>query len=222
MIALPAGWISLADVPVDPPADDARDQLLRELAKPEYAAARPNWVEQALNEFFRWVQSLDFAGSGDGPAGLGPTIIVVLVIVAVVVAFLVFGVPRLGRKSQAAGSLFGESDVRDAAALRTAAETAASSGDFALATAEMFRAIARGLSDRGLVVTNPGTTAHDFAGQAGRAFPPFAPSLSHAAVAFDSVRYLGGEGSESDFVATADLEKQLRSERAAARETVDA
>ncbi len=40
---------------------------------------------------------------------------------------------------------------------------AAEAGDFATAIAEMFRALARGLSERTIVMTSPGTTAHGFA-----------------------------------------------------------
>src|SRR5690606_32969609 len=101
-------------------------------------------------------------------------IIVIVIAALLLVAFLIFGLPRLNRRSSVTGSLFGEDDARTAADMRAAAEKAASRGDYALATAEMFRSIARGLAERTVLSTSPGTTAHDFGVRAGRAFPDHA------------------------------------------------
>ncbi|MFZ2964893.1 MAG: DUF4129 domain-containing protein, partial [Rhodoglobus sp.] len=59
-----------------------------------------------------------------------------------------------------------------------------------------------------------GTTAHDFAARAGRAFPALAERLAGSAVAFDDVRYLGREGRQEQYRAIAALEADLRSARA--------
>lgn len=144
---------------------------------------------------------------------LGIFIVLGLVVVALVVAFLVFGMPRLRQRSRVTGELFGVDDARTADELRSAAQELASRGDFAGATAEMFRAIARGLSERAVLVTTPGTTANDFATRASAAFPDHRDSLAQAATAFDEVRYLGRAGSESAFSATAELEGALRASR---------
>jgi hypothetical protein len=198
-----------ADVPVDPNGDQARRWIIEELSKPQYQAAQPNWFDRVSSAFYDWIQSLSFSrlGGAEGPILL---ILAIVVAAAIVAAFLIFGRARLNRRSALGGGLFGEEDERDAVAIRTAAESAASRGEWALATIEMFRSIARGLAERTIATTNPGTTAHDFAAEAGRAFPSSAERLSAVAVAFDRVRYLGRTGTERDFLDAAALESELR------------
>jgi hypothetical protein len=200
----------LLDVPVEPDAEEARNWLLRELANPEYEAAKPTWFDRLSGAVVEWFSSLSLGGV-QGPPALGIVLVLALVLAAIVVAFLVFGVPRLRRRSAVAGSLFGKSDDRSAEQLRAAAEARAAEGDFAAATAEMFRAIARGLAERSIVTTTPGTTAHDFAARAGSAFADLAPALVTSATLFDEVRYLGRAGSLVGYTTVAELERTLRS-----------
>jgi Domain of unknown function (DUF4129) len=205
-----AQWGARTDTPpLDPTAPEAKDLVLRELAKPEYAAARPTWFDKLASGFWDWLNSLQFAGTG-GPPGLGIVIIVVIVLAALVVAFLVFGLPRINRRSTVSAELFGQTDERDAAGLRAAASAAAARGDYVLAIEELFRAIARGLAERTLVPVTPGTTARGFAASAGRVFEVQASGLADAAAAFDDVRYLGGAGRREAYDAMVDLERDLR------------
>jgi hypothetical protein len=197
-------------VPVDPDADEARQWVLDELAKPEYREAQPTWFDLLAGAIRDWFASLSFGAAG-GPPGIGALIVVLVVVVVLVIAFLVFGAPRLNRKSTVAGSLFGDDDDRDAAAIRRAAEEAARAGDYTLAVAESFRAIARGLAERTVLTTTPGTTAHDFSVRAAAAFPAFDERLADAAAVFDDVRYLGGTGDRAQYDSVAALERDLRS-----------
>jgi len=209
---LSASAAGAVGVPVDPDADEARRLLLDELSKPEYREAQPTWFDRLATAIGDWLQSLT-VGSAGGPPGIGLLIVILLVVVALVVAFLIFGLPRLSTRSRVSGSLFGDDDARDAAAIRRAAESAAGRGDFALAITEMFRATARGLAERTVLSTTPGTTAHDFAQRAASAFPDFDDALRDAAVAFDEVRYLGRDGSATQYEAIAALERGLREAR---------
>jgi hypothetical protein len=198
--------------PLDPSAEQARHQLAQELAKPQYAAARPSWFDLATAQLEKWFGSLfNRVGSGvpGGPA-LITIVIVVVIVAAIVVGFLVFGLPRLNRRSDVAGALFGIEDDRSADALRRAAEQAAATGDFATAIEEGYRAIARGLAERVAVTTFPGTTAHTFAWQATEVFPESGAELSQAADAFDRVRYLGSVGTEAEWLAVRALDASLR------------
>lgn len=204
--------ILAADAPLDPTPDEARRLLVDELAKPEYTQAQPTWFDRLIGSIVDWFQSLTI-GNASGPPGLGILIITVLIIAAIVVAFLVFGLPRLNRRSTVTGSLFGEDDERSAADIRAAAERAAAGGDHATAIAEMFRAIARGLAERTVLTVTPGTTAHDFASRAAAAFPASAGALVSAATAFDEVRYLGRDGSGEKYAALDALERELRASR---------
>lgn len=206
--ALPTG----NGVPINPGAGQARQWLENELAKPEYQAARPTWFDRAAGAVWNWIQSLTIGGFS-GPPALGVLILLVVVIVAVVIAFLIFGVPRLRKRSTLTGTLFGAPDVHTAETLRARAERLAAQADYSGAIAEMFRAIARGLAERAILTTSPGTTARGFAGRAADEFPDLRDALTVAAVTFDEVRYLGRPGSAAAFDAVAALERQLRTSR---------
>jgi hypothetical protein len=213
------GPVSPDTPPLDPTAEQARAQLLQELAKPQYQAARPSPLDQLADQLGKWFTSLfDQIGVPGGGSSLIILVIVVAVIAAAVVGFLLFGLPRINRRSTVTGTLFGDDDDRDSAALRSAAVRAAADGDFTTAIEEIFRAIARGLAERTVVTTFPGTTAHSFAVQAGSAFPDFAADLAGAADSFDAVRYLGATGTEAQWLRISALDAGLR----AARPVLDA
>ncbi|WP_207454731.1 DUF4129 domain-containing protein [Desertivibrio insolitus] len=200
-----------AEVPVDPGTpEDARDRLLEELSKPEYQAARPTWFDLVAEAVQDWLAGLQF-GELEGPPALALLLIGLAVAAALVVAFVVFGLPRLNRRSVASFELFGARDGRSADELREAAEAAAARGDFAAAIPEMYRAIARGLAERTIVTPSPGSTAHDFARRAAEAFPDHGWRLEAAATTFDGVRYLGRVGSAAEYASVAELERDIRS-----------
>jgi hypothetical protein len=211
---LPALAYLPLDVPLTPDDKQARDLLAEELAKSEYQAAKPTWFDQLVQGFFDWMNGLT-VGNATGPPAFGLLLVLVVVAALVVIAFLVFGLPRLNRRSRVSGSLFGEDDARTAAQLRTAAATAAAAGDYSLAIAELFRAIARGLAERTLLTTTPGTTAHGFAVRAGRMFESQSLALAEAATAFDAVRYLGEAGTRAQFEQLERLDEALRAARPA-------
>lgn len=213
--------MSFADIPVDPDAPEARDWLLDELSKTPYQAAKPTLIDQIGQQILQWFGDLLAWLSGTGQAGAGagaaPLWLALLIPLAIigVIAFLVYGVPRLNRRSRVTGALFGEDDARDAAAMRRDAERAAAAGDYASAIAELFRALARGLAERTLVTTSPGTTATEFARRAGSVFPASASELTSSAGDFDGVRYLGHPGSREQWDRMVALERSLRSARPA-------
>jgi hypothetical protein len=211
----------LLDVPVDPDRPEARRLLAEELAKQQYQQAKPTWFDQLLGGITDWYSNLEFGGA-EGPPAFGLLVALVVIGALLVISFLVFGLPRLNRRSRVTGSLFGEDDARSAAQMRMAAEAAAARGDHATAIAEMFRAIARGLAERTVLTTSPGTTAHDFATRAGVAFPALTADLAASAIAFDDVRYLGGEGTSAQYALVDTLERRLRAARPVVLEAVDA
>lgn len=212
MIALPAA------VPVEPDAGTARRWLLDELAKPAYAAAEPTPFDRAVQAFLTWFTSLfDVHGSSTPPVLLA---IAILVVVAVLVAaLLLFGLPRINRRS-AVGALFGDDDRRSADEMRRAAEGALAQGDFSLAVLERFRALARGLDERTLVAVFPGTTASAFASGAARAFPAEHGELRAAAELFDGVRYADDVATREDALSVFALDDRLAAARPQALETV--
>jgi hypothetical protein len=106
--------------------------------------------------------------------------------------------------------------------MRRAAERAAAAGDYTTAIAELFRSIARGLAERTLVATFPGTTARAFARRAAIVFPAEADALTTAALDFDGVRYLERTGTPEQWATMVSLEQRLRSARPAAGAAADA
>ncbi len=209
------------DVPVDPDAPEARDWLLDELSKQPYQEAKPTFIDLLAQQILNWFQGLiDWLGGATGggqrtdvPVWLLAILIPVALIL--VLAFLIYGLPRLNRRSSVSGALFGDDDVRDAVSLRRAAERAAAAGDYSTAIVELFRSIARGLGERTRVSTFPGTTSREFARRAAIAFPGEAGPLATAALDFDGVRYLEQTGTVEQWDAMVALERRLRTARPA-------
>ncbi|MEO6309461.1 MAG: DUF4129 domain-containing protein [Leifsonia sp.] len=199
-------------IPVDPSAPEAKQWLREELAKAPYQAAKPTWFDRASQALLEWLNSLTMP-SGDLIGPWLPVIITVIVAAVAITAFLIFGLPRRNRRSTPAAALFGDDDHRSADAIRRSARAAAETHAWSRACEEMFRAITRGLFERTIVQLAPGTTAHDVAAAAATAFPAHRAHLGAAAAIFDSVRYLGTQGTEAEFSSLAELERALRAER---------
>lgn len=200
--------LTTSGIPVDPTAPEARRWLQEELAKAPYEAARPTWFDQLSQAFMDWLNSLTVP-SGGGFGAWIPLIITIVVVAVLVTAFLIFGLPRLNRRSHLSPELFGEDDRRSADDMRRAARAAAASGDWSLACMEQFRAIARSLAERTVLVVTPGTTAHHFARRAQAAFPAEGARLAESADLFDRVRYLYKPAGENDFRALETLDGDL-------------
>lgn len=212
MIGLPAA------VPVQPDADTARRLLLDELAKPAYAAAQPSPIDRAAQAFLTWFNGLFDVKGADAPP-LVLAIAIGVVVAVLVVALLLFGLPRRNRRSSV-GSLFGADDRRSADEMRRAAEAAKGRGDFSLAVLERFRALARGLDERTLVAVFPGTTASAFAASAARTFPAEHGELQVAAELFDAVRYADDTATREDALSVSALDDRLAAARPQSLETV--
>lgn len=203
------------DVPVDPGGDEARDWLITELSKPQYQAAKPTLFDRIAQAIWDWFTSLTFGGV-EGPPAFGLIIVLLVVIAAVVVGILVFGLPRWGRRSRVGGALFGDDDERTAADLRRASRAAAAREDWASAIADGYRAIARELAERDILHTTPGTTATGFARRASDLDPALTDEFAAAASSFDEVRYLDRPGSRDQYERIAALDGRARTLQARA------
>lgn len=199
-----------SEVPVDPDSEEATRLLIEELSKAPYQAAKPTLFDRASKAFSDWLASLTI-GDGNGIPTIVSIVLLALVAVAIIAAIIVYGVPRLNRKSQHHDILFGEADYRTAAQLREAAEQAATREDYAAAIADMFRSIARGLSERTLVNMTPGTTGHGFATRASRVLPELATELVASADTFDRVRYMRKPATREEYEQLRALESRARS-----------
>jgi hypothetical protein len=210
----------IIDVPVDPDDEQARRWLEQELGRGDTPYAEPE-TPQWLQDLLDWLRDLfgnadpqvPTTGADTGGA-VGIIIAVVLVVAALGVAFAIFGLPRLRRRSTVTGDLFGEDDDRSSRQIRSAAQQAADAGDFTSAVVEVFRSLARDLAERGIVIAFPGTTAREFGRRAGDVFPATADRLDDAARVFDGVRYLGKTGTEDEWVRMSALAAELRATKA--------
>lgn len=173
----------LADVPVDLGRDEAREAARRELSDPAYGAAEPGLLERVMERLLDRLDELFAAVATASPGGaLGLLVLLALLVVAVVVVRLRVG--RTARAARIARPVF-DSRPRSAAEHRAAATSAANAGSFDEAVREQFRAIARGLEERGVLDERPGRTADEVAADAG------VPELPAAARVFDDVVYGG-------------------------------
>lgn len=200
--------------PLDPSGDEAQQWALDELAKQEYTAAKPTLWDRISKAFLDWMQSLFVAPEGAGPFGWSVSwfTIVVLVLLVLGILFLVFRFVGSTAKSslqESAPAVFLDGDERSVLELRSAARAAAASGDFALAASEQFRALARSLADRTVIVLRPGSTAHHVEFQAANAYPDETHALTRAASVFDRARYFDADVSEAEWRAIAELDERL-------------
>lgn len=174
--------------PLDPTAQEARRWAEEELARSIYQQG-PTLLERILRWLLeRWEELVSLQGAG---AVLLPVVVLVLVAAVVTVAMVLGGPLRRRRVRQrdASSALVLDDDERSAERLRAAADAAAGAGDYATAVLERFRAIVRGLDERGILTDHRGRTAREAAGRAGAAFAQQARELRSAADLFDGVCY---------------------------------
>ena len=212
-----------ADVPpLTPDGDEARRWAEDELAKPAYDIAEPTPFDRIARAIGDFIASLFDPQVSGGWGSVLAIVATVAVVVIIVTAFVVWGVPRVSRRAAArTPMLFGEAERRSAAALRAAAAERAQAADWDAAIVLRFRALARGCSERGVVDPPPGATVHGFARAAARAFPAFGARLEDAATAFDDVRYLRRPGTADLYRLVAAVDDDLAAARPLA-ETVPA
>ena len=202
-LAAPAAAFS----PLLPDPDQAREWAEKELADPAYQAAEPTLIDRASRAVARFVNDLLEVPQTDG---WGPAVLVVLgvlVVAAIVVGILIWGRPRTSvRAAPAARALFDDDDTRSADELRAEAEAAAQRDAWDDAVVLRFRAVARGLAERGLVDPPPGATVRAFARAASDALPALSADLEAAATTFDDVRYLRRPGTRERYALIVDLD----------------
>lgn len=196
-----------AAFPLLPDPDQAREWAERELRDPSYQAAEPTLIDRISQAVGRFLEDLL---RGPDTGGWGPSAYIVLgviVVAAIVVGILIWGRPRIStRASEPARALFDSDDARSADELRADAASAAGRSDWDDAIVLRFRAVARGLTERGLVDPPPGATVRAFARETAAALPALVPLLEPAAATFDDVRYLRRPGTEQNYRRVADLD----------------
>ncbi|MFB9376610.1 DUF4129 domain-containing protein [Kineococcus gynurae] len=179
IVALPVGFT--------PDRSEARELLARELARPEYRNTDSPWVQRLwdwLTDVLDRIRVPDLSG-----LGLGPILLVLLLLGAVVWILLAVGRPRRGERTRAAAVF--DSPALSAADHDRLADEAAAAGRFADAVVERFRALTRSLVERDVIPPVPGRTAREVAADAAGQLPEAGEALHRAARIFDDVRYGG-------------------------------
>jgi len=199
----------LAAVPVVPDGEQAREWVERELADPVYHQG-PSLLQRLLD----WLGRL-FAGADGVPLGdLGTVLVVVAVLgLLVLIAFLVTGPVRRGRRRGQAGAVLDADDRRSAADLRAAADAAAARGDWSAAVPDRFRAVVRSLEERTVLDERPGRTAHEAVEAAGLRFPAHGVDLRDAGALVDDVVYGHRTPRPADDAALRELDARLAATR---------
>ena len=203
-------------VPVDRSAEEAREWVLRELSRPEYADERGllqrllDWVGDLVDELLRH----------DPGALPGWVLPVVLALLAALLGVVL--VTRLGREAgtprSGAGGVLDEPHL-DAEAYRARARAAYAVGEVDDAATDWFRAIAASASERAVIDESPGRTAHEVSVALAALLPEEAPALSRAADQFDAIRYGDAHVDEAVARSIADLDTRLAASRPFLRRT---
>lgn len=173
------------EVPLTPDQGEARDWLLKELAKGEYGEIRGpivGFVKNLIDDFF---QLLSWKGQGAPPISLILAILAIIVIAALVIV-LILNPIRLARRRKS-GLVFEEET--SAPQVQASFDEAVAAQDWNLAYVWAYRLMVLGLDDHDIVSSTPGLTAREAADAATRVAPGLAPQLSAYAESFDKVRY---------------------------------
>ncbi len=208
-LVLPLIGAPILTEPVEPDEPTARQWLIDELSKPEYAGSQPSLIDR----FLRWLNGL-FTSTGPGaPAPIGLLAVLAAVIVTVAVILLMAG--PLRRRSALttsdAGVVF-DDDV-DAAQHRERAAAAAAQGNWEVAVREQFRAVIRDLQQRTILDSRLGLTADEAARESAARLPDHAMALVRAAHTFDDVVYGGRPATPTRYAELVTLDGDLRQAR---------
>ena len=173
------------EVPLTPDQGEARDWLLKELAKGEYGEIGGpivGFVKNVIDDFF---ELLSWKGQGTPPISLILAILAIIVIAALVIV-LILNPIRLAKRRKS-GLVFEEET--SAPQVQASFDEAVAAQDWNLAYVWAYRLMVLGLDDHDVVSSTPGLTAREAADAATRVAPGLAPQLSAYAESFDKVRY---------------------------------
>ena len=198
-------------VPVVPDPDAARSAAREELADPAYRSQEPTLFERISDAVTDWVKDLFGRTSESAPGGRWSLVLLTAVVLLALWALRAkLGALTPGGRSTA--EVFGD-NVRTAAEHHVDADVALAAGDLDTAVTERFRALVRGLEERGLLDPRPGRTAHEAGEEAGQLLASCAPQLRSAARIFDEVRYGGRSANRAGHDAVAEADRAARAAR---------
>lgn len=215
MTPLPASGLLLRLGAIEPPGrQEAHDAAVRELARAQYAAARPPLLARLLGRLVRELSTLLERASGRVPGGRVGLLVLLAVVTALVVLVLVRLRPSVARRRRSQ-ALFEGGQVLTAARHRQLAEAAAREGRFADAVRERLRAVVRELEAHGVLDPRPGRTAGEVALDGGAAVPAISTDLRRGATTFDEVWYGGRSADVASYAVLVEVDAAVTGARPA-------
>jgi hypothetical protein len=195
--------------------ESARDEAIRELSDPRYAADDPTLLQRALQWVFRELGELLDDAASVVPGGLWGVLILAIGIAALIVVLAIAGRRILGERGATAPSraLMDEVSDLDAATLRQLAAAAAAEGRWDEALLQRTRALVRGFEERGLLVGRPGRTADEAATEISALAPERGAELARAARWFDEVAFGHRAATAEQVASITELEQALTATR---------
>lgn len=206
----PAGLVAWA--PAGPPVTRqagqrlARDELSKAIFHPH-----PSLTQRILALVDKVLDQL-FKTGGSFPGGWW-AVVALASLAALAAAVVLTRVGPLARGHHADDRLLAGSQRLGAADHRLRAGRLAATGDYAGATLECVRAIARELEERGVLSPRLGWTAAEIAAEAAQELPADASALRQGARLFDDICYGGRPGTAAGYALVQDLDQRITAAR---------
>jgi hypothetical protein len=198
-------------VPVVPDPETARAAARDELTDPAYRSQKPTLFERITDTIVDRLGDL-FGRTADSAPGGRWSLVLLTALVLVGLWALRARLGKLAGTGRRTAEVFGDA-VRTAAEHHADADAALAAGDLDTAVTERFRALVRGLEERGLFEPWPGRTAHEAGEEGGRLLASCALQLRAAARVFDEVRYGGRTATRAGHDTVADADRAARAAR---------
>jgi hypothetical protein len=193
------------DPPLDPSGSEARDELRRELLKPEYH--QQNLAQQIYDWIVRRIYDGLDAASEAPPLSTFAAMVLLVGLVALLV-YLVSQARRTARTRSSSQPVLTD-EVITAAELRARAEAALDAGDFAAALVDAYRALAVRQVERGRLMNTPGATADEVADDLAAEYPAVGDQVRASAQLFDAVLYGDRPATREQAVSVLGLDDEL-------------
>ncbi len=186
---------------------EAGQRLARaELSKAIYHPHEPV-TQRVLNAIGGLLNHLSQAGRAF-PGGWWAAV-ALTALLATIIAVVLGRTGPLARSRRAESQLMTRSGPLSAADHRLRAGRLADAGDYAAATLERVRAIARELDDRAVLTPRAGRTANEMAEEAAAALPAEAGALRSAALLFDDICYGDRPGTQAGYALIEELDTRI-------------
>ncbi len=186
---------------------EAGQRLARaELSKAIYHPHEP-LTQRVLNAIGDLLNDLSQAGRAF-PGGWWAAV-ALAALLAMIIAVVLSRTGPLARSGRAGSQLMTGSSLLSAADHRLRAGRLADAGDYAGATVERVRAIARELDDRAVLTPRAGRTANEMAEEAAAALPAEAGALRGAAFLFDDICYGDRPGTQAGYALVRELDTRI-------------